>query len=329
MAVNLHGRSLLTLKDFSREEIRYLLDLASALKSKKRVGSTEKSLLGKNIVLLFDKTSTRTRCSFEIAALDEGAHVTFLDNASSQFNKKESIEDSARVLGRFYDGIEYRGFEQKIVEDLAKFSGVPVYNGLTDVDHPTQILADLMTMEEHLHKPLDKCKVVFVGDTRNNMSLAWMTATAKIGLNYIGLGPKELHPEPSVIEQFDESAREFGGSIWFTDNADDIKNADVVYTDVWVSMGEEAEMETRVRLLTPYRLDTELFSKIAAQDSIFMHCLPAFHDFETIVAKNAQSMGFDVREVTDEVFRAPYSVVFDEAENRMHTIKAILVSTLK
>ena len=328
MPVNLHGRSFLSLIDYSGDEIRYLLDLAHNLKANKRAGIRNQKLAGKNIVLLFEKTSTRTRCAFEVAAFDEGAHVTFLDQASSQMNKKESLEDTARVLGRYYDGIEYRGFEQSVVESLAKFSGVPVFNGLTDSDHPTQILADLMTMEEHLNKPLNKCKVIFVGDTRNNMSLAWMIAAAKLGLEYIGLGPEELFPDSVIIARRNEEAAALGGSVRFTDNPDSLTGADVVYTDVWVSMGDEDKLEKHVGLLTPYRLDLRLYQKLANPDGIFMHCLPSFHDAETAFAKKAQDLGLDIREVTDEVFRSHNSVVFDEAENRLHTIKAVLVALL-
>jgi len=328
MPVNLHGRSFLTLMDYSGDEIRYLLDLAHNLKARKRAGVKGSALENKNIVLLFEKTSTRTRCAFEVAAYDEGAHITFLDQASSQMNKKESLEDTARVLGRFYDGIEYRGYDQAIVESLAKYSGVPVFNGLTDIDHPTQILADLMTMEEHLFKPLKKCKVVFVGDTCNNMSLAWMIAASKLGFDYIGLGPKELFPDAGLIAERNKAASLSGGSVRFSDNPGDISEADVVYTDVWVSMGDEDKLEEHVKLLTPYRLDQQLFGRLACHGGIFMHCLPSFHDMETIFAKNASAKNLDVREVTDDLFRSTQSVVFDEAENRLHTIKAILVAIL-
>lgn len=328
MPVNLKGRSLLTLMDFSPQEIRYLLDLSHDLKSQKRAGIRNELLKGKNIVLLFEKTSTRTRCAFEVAALDEGAHVTFLDSGSSQMNKKESLEDTAKVLGRFYDGIEYRGFDQKVVEDLAKFSGVPVWNGLTDVDHPTQVLADLMTIEEHVAKPLNKVKLVFVGDTRNNMSYALMYGCAKMGMHYVAYGPKELHPSQEVVAKVQEVAKETEAVIEITDNIEGIKGADVIYTDVWISMGEESKMEERVRLLTPYRVTMDMIKATANPEVIFMHCLPSFHDFETKVAKEAQNRGLDVREVTDEVFRSKHSVVFDEAENRMHTIKAVMVATL-
>jgi ornithine carbamoyltransferase len=316
--------------DFTRDEIRYLLDLSHDLKAKKRAGLPSKTLEGKNIVLLFEKPSTRTRCAFETAALDEGAHVTFLDQSSSQMNKKESLEDTARVLGRYYDSIEYRGYAQATVEALARFSGVPVYNGLTDVDHPTQILADLMTMEERLHKPLEKAKVVFVGDTRNNISLAWSIACAKLGMDFVGLGPKELHPDAAALTGWRRLAEESGGSLTFTDTVEAaVRDADAVYTDVWVSMGEESKMAERVKVLTPYRVDQKLLEQIGGPDCIFMHCLPAFHDWETATAQKAKEAGLDIREVTDEVFRGPRSVVFDEAENRLHTIKAVLVATLR
>lgn len=329
MAINLKGRSLLTLMDFTPQEIRYLLDLAHDLKAKKRMGVYNYLLKGKNIVLLFEKASTRTRCAFEIAALEEGAHVTFLDQASSQFDKKESIEDSAIVLGRFYDGIEYRGFEQRIVEELAKFSGVPVFNGLTDIDHPTQILADLMTIEEHVFKPLNQVKVVFVGDIRNNMSYAWMYGSAKMGLHYVAYGPKELQPNPEIIAKVQKLSKETGAVIEISDSLECLNGADVIYTDVWVSMGEEAKMAERVKLLTKFRVTIEMLEATKNPDIKFMHCLPSFHDFNTKVAKQArEQQGLDIREVTDEVFKSKYSVVFDEAENRMHTIKAVMVATI-
>lgn len=328
MAVNLKGRSFLTLMDFTPTEIRYMLDLAHDLKSKKRAGIYNYVLKGKNIVLLFEKTSTRTRCAFEVAALEEGAHVTFLDSGSSQMGKKESLEDTAKVLGRFYDGIEYRGYEQKVVEDLAKYAGVPVWNGLTDVDHPTQILADLLTIEEHIAKPLNKVKVVFVGDTRNNMSYAWMYGCAKMGMHFVAYGPKELWPAEDKMVEVRKVAAETGAVIEVSDNIASLKGADVLYTDVWVSMGEEAQMEERVRLLGKYSVTMDMMKATENPDAIFMHCLPAFHDFETKVAKEAKERGLDIREVSDEVFRSRHSVVFDEAENRMHTIKAVMVATL-
>jgi len=328
MAVNLKGRSFLTLMDFSPLEIRYLLDLSHDLKAKKRAGIYNYLLKGKNIVLLFEKTSTRTRCAFEVAALEEGAHVTYLDQNSSQMGKKESLEDTAKVLGRFYDGIEYRGFKQSVVEDLAKYSGVPVWNGLTDVDHPTQILADLMTIEEHIAKPLNKVKVVFAGDTRNNMAYAWMYGCAKMGMHFVALGPEELSPNKDTVNKVNEIAKETGAIIEVAHDIEAVKGADVIYTDVWASMGEEDQIPERVRLLTPYRVTMEMLNKTGNPDVIFMHCLPAFHDFETKLAKEMKEKGFDIREVTDEVFRSRHSVVFDEAENRMHTIKAVLVATL-
>jgi len=328
MAVNLKGKSFLTLMDFSPLEIRYMLDLSHDLKSKKRAGIYNDLLKGKNILLLFEKSSTRTRCAFEVAALEEGAHVTFLDSGSSQFGKKESLEDSAKVLGRFYDGIEYRGFKQEVVEDLAKYSGVPVWNGLTDIDHPTQILADLLTIEEHVAKPLNKIKVVFCGDTRNNMSYAWMYGCAKMGMHFVAYGPKELAPSEAILAKVREVAAQTGATIEFCSDDSCLKGADVLYTDVWASMGEEDQIPERVRLLTPYKVTMEMVKKTENGDVIFMHCLPAFHDFETKMAKDQKALGFDIREVTDDVFRSRHSVVFDEAENRMHTIKAVMVATL-
>lgn len=329
MPVNLKGRSFLKLTDFNKEEIRYMLDLAHDLKAKKRSGIIGKRLQGKNIVLLFEKTSTRTRCAFEVAAADEGANVVFLDSNGSQVGKKESIEDSAKVLGRFFDGIEYRGYSQETVEALARFSGVSVYNGLTDTDHPTQILADFLTIEEHIDKKINKIKLVFVGDVRNNMSYSLMQGCAIMGADFVALGPKELWPEESLIEPLVKMCEKSGGSITLTDNIDDVKGADVIYTDVWVSMGEEDQLEKRVKLLGDYKVTMEMIDKTKNNDVIFMHCLPAYHDFETKFAYNAkEKYGLDVREVTDEVFRSKYSVVFDEAENRMHSIKSILVSTL-
>lgn len=327
MPVNLKGRSLLTLMDFTPEEIRYLIDLSKDLKSKKRMGIKNNLLDGKNIVLLFDKTSTRTRCAFEVAAFDEGANVTYLTN--SQMGKKESLEDTAKVLGRFYDGIEYRGFKQQTVEDLAKYSGVPVWNGLTDVDHPTQVLADLLTIEEHIHKPLNKVKLVFAGDARNNMGYALMYGCAKMGMTYTALAPKELWADKEVVEKAQKVANETGAKIEMTDSIEDIKGADVIYTDIWVSMGEEDKLLERVKLLTPYKVTMDMMKATDNPDAIFMHCLPSYHDFNTDMAKGAfDNQGLDIREVEDEVFRSSYSKVFDEAENRMHTIKAVMVATL-
>ena len=329
MTVNLKGRSLLTLMDFSPAEVRHLLDLARDLKAKKRQGVYAPLLQGKNIVLLFEKTSTRTRCAFEVAALDEGAHVTFLDSASSQVGKKESLEDSAKVLGRFYDGIEYRGYKQEVVEALARHGGVPVWNGLTDTDHPTQILADFLTLEEHVAKPLSAMKLVFCGDIRNNMSYALMYGAAKTGLHLVVLGPKELAPDPAVLAAARAAGQETGAVIEVTDDvAAAVAGADALYTDVWASMGEEDQIPERVRLLTPFQVTLGMLQQTGNPAVKFLHCLPAFHDFETKLAREQMALGHDIREVTDEAFRSAHSVVFDQAENRMHTIKAVLVATL-
>lgn len=327
MPVNLKGRSFLTLKDFTPDEIRYMLDLAQDLKAKKRLGIRNKSLDGKNIVLIFDKTSTRTRCSFEVAAADEGAHVTYLSN--SQMGKKESLEDTAKVLGRFYDGIEYRGFKQSVVEDLARFSGVPVWNGLTDEYHPTQILADFLTVREHIAKPFNKIKFVYVGDARNNMGNSLMIGCAKMGMHFMALAPKELFPSEALVDEMKEVCRETGGTITLTENVADVEGADVLYTDVWVSMGEEDKYAERIRQLEPYRVTIDMMKATGNPDAIFLHCLPSFHDLETVVGRDVyEKFGLKEMEVSDEVFRSKYSKVFDEAENRMHTIKAVMVATL-
>jgi len=330
MAVNMKGKSFLTLMDLSAQEIRYLLDLARDLKAKKRMGLRGKALKGKNIVLLFEKTSTRTRCSFEVAVRDEGGSVTYLDPGSSQMGKKESLEDTAKVLGRFFDGIEYRGYDQQAVIDLAKYSGVPVFNGLTDLDHPTQILADMLTMEEHIHKPLKDCKVVFVGDVRNNMSYAWMFGCCKMGMNFVGYGPRQLidGADKELIGACEKEAQKSGGHVGLSDDIACLEGADVIYSDIWASMGEEDLIPERAKLLAPYRIDDAMLEKTGNPDVLFMHCLPSFHDFETKLAKEWKEKGVDIREVTDEVFRGPHSVVFDEAENRMHTIKAVMVATV-
>ena len=327
MPVNLKGRHLLTLKDFTPEEIRYMLDLAHELKTKKRLGIRNKMLEGKNIVLLFDKTSTRTRCAFEVAAFDEGAQVTVLSN--SQMGKKESLEDTAKVLGRFYDGIEYRGFKQEVVELLAKHAGVPVWNGLTDMYHPTQILADFMTIEEHVHKPINKVKLVYVGDARNNMGNSLMIGAAKMGMTFVGIAPKSLFPDPALVAEMQEVAKETGASISFSEDIAAVESADAIYTDVWVSMGEEAQFEERIRLRTPYRVTMDMMKMTHNDNVIFLHCLPSFHDLETSVGRDIyEKFGITEMEVTDEVFRSKYSKVFDEAENRMHTIKAVMVATI-
>lgn len=327
MPVNLRGRHFLTLKDFTREEIQYMLDLSKDLKQKKRMGIKGNMLEGKNIVLLFEKTSTRTRAAFEVAALDEGAHVTFLSN--SQMGKKESIKDTARVLGRYYDGIEFRGFKQETVEELAENAGVPVWNGLTDLDHPTQVLADFLTVMENVNKPLNKVKFVYVGDGRNNMGNALMIGAAKMGMDFVTISPKELFPKEDLVNEMREVAKESGGSITITDDVNNVENADVIYTDVWVSMGEEDKFEERIKLLKPYQVNMDMIKKTNNPDVIFLHCLPSFHNTETIVgAEIYEKFGISEMEVTDEVFESKYSKVFDEAENRMHTIKAVMVATI-
>ena len=330
MAVNLKGRHFLTLMDFTPAEIRYMLDLAHDLKAKKRAGIVNHVLKGKNIVLLFEKTSTRTRCAFEVAAMDEGAGVTFLDSKSSQMGKKETIADTAKVLGRFYDGIEYRGFKQSVVEELAENAGVPIWNGLTDVDHPTQILADMLTIEEHCAKPLNQVKIVFSGDVRNNMSYAWMYGAAKMGMHYVAYGPQELAAQIDAekVEKARAIAAENGGCIEISSDPECLKGADAIYADVWASMGEEAEIPERVRLLTPFKVTREMFDATGNPDCLFLHCLPSFHDFDTTMAAEQKELGYDIREVTDEVFLSRNSVAFDEAENRMHTIKAVIVATI-
>lgn len=327
MPVNLMGRSFLTLKDFSPEEICYLLNLSRDLKAKKRMGGKEKTLEGKNIVLLFEKSSTRTRCAFEVAAFDEGANVTFLTN--NQMGEKESIEDTAKVLGRYYDGIEFRGFKQEAVEKLAIHAGVPVWNGLTDLYHPTQVLADFLTVLEHVDKPLHKVKFVYVGDARNNMGNSLMIGAAKMGMHFVAIAPQALFPAEELVGEMREVAKVTSGIIELTENIAAVKDADVIYTDVWVSMGEEEHFEERIKLLSPYQVNMEMMQKTNNDDVIFMHCLPAFHDLNTVTGRKIyEEFNLASMEVTDEVFRSKQAVVFDEAENRMHTIKAIMVATL-
>ncbi|MDR1571125.1 MAG: ornithine carbamoyltransferase [Clostridiales Family XIII bacterium] len=326
--IDLKGRSFLTLMDFSPQEIRYLLDLAAELKARRKAGRKGGLLEGKNILLIFEKTSTRTRCSFEVGAAEEGANVTYIGPGSSQFGKKESVEDSARVFGRFFDAIEYRGYGQDVVETLARCSGLPVWNGLTDVDHPTQILADIMTIEERVHKPLSEVKVVFCGDTRNNMAYAWMYGCAKMGMKFAAYGPKELSPDEGVMARALEVAKGTGAEISFSSDDSCLAGADAVYTDIWASMGEEDQIPERVRLLSPYKVTMATLEKTGNADALFLHCLPAFHDFETEMARTQKELGYDIREVDDELFRSRNSAVFDEAENRLHTIKAVMVATL-
>ena len=329
MAVNLRGKSYLKLLDFTSAEIRYLLDLSKDFKSMKRSGVPHKYLDGKNIVLLFEKTSTRTRCSFEVAGRDLGMGVTYLDPGSSQMGKKESIPDTARVLGRMYDGIEYRGYSQQLVEELAKYAGVPVWNGLTDQFHPTQMLADLLTIEEKLGR-LKGVNFTYMGDARNNMGNSLMVACAKMGLNFTACAPKALFPAQELVDTCRAIAAENGCTVTLTEDVKDgTANADVIYTDIWVSMGEPDEVwAERIKLLTPYQVNAAAMRN-AKDTAIFMHCLPSFHDTRTTIgAEIAQKFGISEMEVTDEVFESRQSVVFDEAENRMHTIKAVMYATL-
>ena len=329
MGVNLRGRSFLKLLDYTPAEIRYLLDLSKDFKRLKRAGVPHDSLRGKNIVLLFEKTSTRTRCAFEVAGRDLGLGVTYLDPGSSQMGNKESVEDTARVLGRMYDGIEYRGFQQSTVQELADCSGVPVWNGLTDQFHPTQMLADLLTMEERFGT-LKGLRFTYMGDARNNMGNSLMVGCAKMGLHFTACAPKELFPAADLVETCRELARESGGSVTLTEDVQaGTAGADVIYTDIWVSMGEPAEVwSSRIRLLKPYQVNSAVMAN-AKPTAIFMHCLPSFHDTKTTIGKQiAEQYGIPEMEVTDEVFTSGQSVVFDEAENRMHTIKAVIYATL-
>ena len=328
MAINLSGRSFLSIMDFTPQEVRYLLDLAHQLKKKKKKGIPGRTLEGKSIVLMFEKTSTRTRCSFEVAAQEEGGIVVYLDAPSSQVGKKESMKDSARVLGRLFDGIEYRGFDQQVVQDLAHYSGVPVWNGLTDIDHPTQALADIMTIEEWVDKPLDQVKLVFCGDTRNNVAYCLMYICAKLGMHYVGYGPAALQPAPEVMEACQQVAATTGATIECSENPQVLEGADVLYTDIWASMGEEDQIPQRVKLLSPYKVTRQMLQATGNPNCIFLHCLPSFHDFETELARRQMELGYDIREVEDEVFESPNSHVFDEAENRLHTIKAVMVATI-
>lgn len=329
MPINLRGRNFLKLLDFTPAEIRYLIDLSKELKGLKRAGIPHDRLKGKNIVLLFEKTSTRTRCSFEVAGHDLGLGVTYLDAAGSQMGKKESIKDTARVLGRMFDGIEYRGYSQDLVEELAEYSGVPVWNGLTDEFHPTQMIADLLTIEEKLGR-LKGVNFVYMGDARNNMGNSLMVACAKMGINFTACAPKELFPAEDLVNTCKEIAKENDCTITLTEDVKaGTKNADVIYTDIWVSMGEPEEVwDQRIKLLKPYQVNKELMEN-ANEKAIFMHCLPSYHDLGTKVAREVnEKFGLSELEVTDEVFEGKQSVVFDEAENRMHSIKAIIYATL-
>ncbi len=327
--MNLKGRSFLTLLDYSAEEIEGLLDLAADLKARKKAGIPHADFTGRNIALIFEKTSTRTRCSFEVAAHDLGMGVTYLDPSGSQIGKKESIADTARVLGRMYDGIEYRGFGQEIVETLAKYAGVPVWNGLTNEFHPTQILADFLTIREHFGR-LKGIKLIYMGDARYNMGDSLMVGCAKMGLDFVACAPKKYFPNPALVERCRAIARESSATLSFIeDPAVAVKGAQVIYTDVWVSMGEpDAVWQERIDDLRPYQVNAALMDA-AGDDAVFMHCLPAFHDLNTGIGRQIHDKyDLDAMEVTDEVFEGPRSIVFDEAENRMHTIKAIMAATL-
>lgn len=326
--MNLKGRDFLTLLDYTPEEIAYLVDLAAELKAKKKAGVLHDVLRGKNVALIFEKTSTRTRCSFEVAAHDLGMGSTYLDPTGSQIGKKESIADTAQVLCGMFDGIEYRGYGQDIVNELAKYSTVPVWNGLTNEFHPTQILADFLTIKEHFGK-LAGLKFAYMGDARYNMGNSLMIGCAKMGLHFVACAPKAYWPAPELVEKCKAIAAETGATITLSDDTDAVKDADVVYTDVWVSMGEPVEVwAERIEALAPYQVNTELMAK-AKPTAVFMHCLPAYHDHKTAVGKEmGEKFGRDAMEVTDEVFTGPQSIVFQEAENRMHTIKAVMAATL-
>jgi len=331
MKLNLKNRSFLKLLDYTPEEIQYLIDFAIELKSDKKNSTGEQKLKGKNIALIFEKSSTRTRCAFEVAALDQGAHVTYLGPSGSQIGHKESMKDTARVLGRMYDGIEYRGFGQKIVEELAEFSGVPVWNGLTDEFHPTQILADFMTMLEHSDKKLSDISFCYLGDAKNNVGNSLLVGAAKMGMNVRLCAPKNNLPEDELVNTCKEIAKETGAKITLTENVGEgVRGVDFLYTDVWVSMGEPAEVwQERIILLKPYQVNQKVIELTGNPDVKFLHCLPAFHNRETKVGEEiAQKYGLDGLEVTDEVFESKHSIVFDEAENRLHTIKAVMVATL-
>ncbi len=331
MSSSLKNRSFLKLLDFTPGEIRFLLDLSADLKKAKYANTEQQRLKGKNIALIFEKSSTRTRCAFEVAAYDQGAHVTYLGPTGSQIGSKESWKDTARVLGRMYDGIEYRGFGQERVETLAEYSGVPVWNGLTDEFHPTQVLADFLTMQEHLARPLNEMSLCYLGDARNNMGNSLLIGAAKLGMDFRAAAPVSCQPDGELVKQSREIAAATGARINITDNLEEaVRNTDFLYTDVWVSMGEAAEVwEERIKLLKPYQVNQKLLELTGNENVKFLHCLPAFHNLETTVGQEInQKFGIPAMEVSDEVFESETSIVFDEAENRVHTIKAVMVATL-
>jgi len=331
MAYNLRNRNFLKLLDFSPKEMKFLINLSEDLKKAKYAGTEQQCLKGKNIALIFEKASTRTRCAFEVAALDQGANITYLGPTGSHIGKKETMKDTARVLGRMYDGIEYRGFGQDIVEELGAYANVPVWNGLTNEYHPTQILADLLTMKEHSDKPLHQISFAYLGDARNNLGNSLMIGGAKMGMDVRLVAPEDLQPDAELVEKAQEIATETGATITITDDVDaGVKAVDFIYTDVWVSMGEPDEVwKDRIGRLMPYQVNSELMQKSGNKNAKFMHCLPAFHNTDTKVGQEIfEKFGISAMEVTDEVFESPQSIVFDEAENRLHTIKAVMLATL-
>ncbi len=331
MAFNLKNKNFLKLLDYSPKEIKFLLDLSMDLKKAKYAGTEQQRMAGKNIALIFEKSSTRTRCAFEVAAFDQGAHVTYLGPSGSQIGHKESMKDTARVLGRMYDGIEYRGFDQETVEILGEFAGVPVWNGLTNEYHPTQILADFLTMIEHSDKPIQDISFCYMGDAKNNMGNSLMVGAAKMGMDFRAAAPKQCLPEAALVAECEAIAKETGAKITLTESVEEaVKGVDFVYTDVWVSMGEAKEVwDERVKLLAPYQVNSTAMEMSGNKDVKFMHCLPAFHDRNTSIGEDIyQKYGLEALEVSDDVFESEASIVFDEAENRMHTIKAVMVATL-
>ncbi len=331
MAFNLRNRNFLKLLDFTPKEITFLLDLSADLKKAKYAGTEQPKLIGKNIALIFEKDSTRTRCAFEVAAFDQGARITYLGPSGSQIGKKESMKDTARVLGRMYDGIEYRGFGQEIVEELGKYAGVPVWNGLTNEFHPTQILADFLTMMENTDKPLNQVRFAYLGDARNNMGNSLMVGAAKMGMDFRAVAPKQLWPDEALVKTCRDIAKDTGAVITLTESVDDgVKGVDFLYTDVWVSMGEPDHVwEERIKMMLPYQVNKVMMDKTGNPKVKFLHCLPAFHNRQTTIGEQIyQKFSVEAMEVDDEVFESPASLVFDEAENRLHTIKAVMVATL-